>query len=229
MEQQEGIIDSMCSSIIDCNKDLLMDIGEIGIDFVFEDSPLKEFPIVKIVCSVAKTGMAIRERHLLNKTLSFIKKLNSNNLDSEEYELYKEKLRRKDKILYRDLEHVLIILDRLLEKEKASILANLYSAYINKKLTFDDFKNYSIILNNFLLTDLNDLEKLYNHDCQIQDMQDGHGTANRLISLGFAYTITGFTRHSLNRNMEFNPPTNDIAITEFGRKFVMYGLMENNY
>lgn len=128
MENQ--IVNSIGNTIIDNNSDLLVDIGELGIDFVFDDSPLKEIPVVKTIYSIAKTGIAIRDRHLLNKTLIFINKLNSNNLSSEEYNEYKSKLKEKDKNIYKELEHIVIILDKLVEKEKAVILANLYTAYL---------------------------------------------------------------------------------------------------
>lgn len=225
MENQ--IVNSIGNTIIDDNSDLLVDIGELGIDFVFDDSPLKEIPVVKTIYSIAKTGIAIRDRHLLNKTLIFINKLNSNNLSSEEYNEYKSKLKEKDKNIYKELEHIVIILDKLVEKEKAVILANLYTAYINKKINFSEFKNFTLILDNFLLFDEYNLGMLFKHDCQLKDMQDSYGTASRLISLGLAYNMSGFVRNPISNNISFNPPKNDVAITDFGRKFYQYGILND--
>lgn len=220
------IIESVGNTILESNKDLLMDISEIGIDFVFDESPLLELPIVKTVYSITKTGLAIRDRHLLSKVLTFINKLNSNNLENDEYEKYKQKLKQKDKFIYNELEYITIILDRIVQKEKAIILANLYSAYINKKITFTEFQNYSLVLDNFMLHDKYNLYLLYQHDCQLKDMQDSYGTASRLISLGLAYNLTGYRRNPLTNNISFNPPENDVSITEFGKKFYKYGFIE---
>ncbi|MDV4636304.1 hypothetical protein NNF28_10020 [Enterococcus faecium] len=222
---QTEIINSVGNTILESNADLLMDIGEIGIDFVFDDSPLIELPIVKTVYSITKTGLAIRDRHLLSKLLTFINKLNTDNLTSEEYEKYKQKLKQKDGFIYQELEYIIIILDRMVQKEKALILANLYSAYINKHITFNEFQNFSLVLDNFMLWDKYNLYLLYQHDCQLKDMQDSYGTASRLISQGLAYNITGFRRNPISQNISFNPPKNDIAITDFGKKFYEFGFV----
>lgn len=119
MENKIEIVESVSETILDTNCDFLMDLGELGIDFAYEESTLKEIPIVK-------TGIVVRDRHLLNKTLIFINKLNSNNLSSEEYENYKRRLKEKDKILYRELEHIIIILDKFVEKENIKYINNYY-------------------------------------------------------------------------------------------------------
>lgn len=226
MEQDNGIIKSVGETILECNSDLFTDVAEIGLDFVFDESPLAELPFVKTVFSFAKTGLAIRERHMINKTLRFINKLNSNNIDSKEYDEYKQRIKDNDKELYKELEHIVLILDKVVEKEKADILANLYSAYVNKKVSWGDFKNFSLVLDNFLLLDTTTLRMLYDRPHQLNDMEDSVGSASRLISLGLAYKINPYKRNPITKNISFIPPKNDVAITEFGRRFFQYGLLE---
>lgn len=228
MAIKNEIVKSVGDTILDSNTDFLVDIGEVGIDFIFDESPLIQLPFVKTVYSIAKTGIAIRDRHLLNKTLMFIKKLNANNLDSEEYEKYKKRLKEKDENIYKELEYVIIILDKMIEKEKSEVLANLYSAYINKEINFNEFKNLSLVLDNFLLYDKISLGILYNGDTKLKNMQDTYGSGNRLISLGLAYNINGYNR-SPNGNISFSPPKNDISATNFGKKFYKYGFCIEKY
>lgn len=206
------------------NSEIAIDISELAIDELFEDSPLKELPFVKIVYSIAKTGLAIRDRHMLKKTLKFIQKVDANNVDSNEYLKYKEKIKNRDKETFRELENVIIILDKVVEDEKALILANLYSAYINKKISYLEFKNLAVVLDNFLLFDTTNLELLYEADRQLKNMQDSYGPSNRLIALGMAYNISGYNRE-LDGSISFDVPDNDVAITEFGRKFYKYGFL----
>lgn len=59
---------------------------------------------------------------MLNKTLIFINQLITNNIDSKEYEEYKEKIKRRDKKTFEELERVIIIMDKFIEKEKESLI-----------------------------------------------------------------------------------------------------------
>ena len=219
MEQEKGIIKSIGATILECNSDLFTDIGEIGVDFAFDESPLIELPFVKTVFSFAKTGLAIRERHMINKTLKFI------NIRSKEYENYKKKIENNDKDLYQELEHIVLILDRIIENEKADILANLYSAYVNKKISWGEFKNFSLVLDNFLLYDRVSLSLLYERPRQLKDTEDSIGTTSRLISLGLAYKISLYRRDVMTESISFVLPQNDVAITEFGKKFYECGFV----
>ncbi len=56
-------------------------------------------------------------------------------------------------------------------------------------------------------------------------MQDGFGISSRLIALGLAYNINGFSRNPITNSMSFNPSKNDVGITEFGKKFYQYGIV----
>lgn len=227
MAEENEIIKSFGETILECNSDVLSDVSEIAIDFAFEESPLVELPIIKIINGIAKTGIAIRERNLMLKTLSFINKLNQNNIDSKEYEEYKKRIEENDKEVYKELEHVLIIIDKVVEKEKAEILANLYTAYVNKQITWERFKNLSLILDNFLIYDKVILRLLYSSPRQYQNMQqDSHGSVSRLISLGLAYNISGYSRNPISGNISFSPPRNDVDITEFGKDLYRYGFCE---
>lgn len=225
MENEIEIVKSVGDTILEYNTDLITDITELGIDYIFEDSPFVELPIVKTIYSITKTGIAIRDRHMLNKTLIFINQLITNTLDSKSYEEYKEKIKKRDKKTFEELERVIIILDKFIEKEKAIILANLYSACLNKYISFSTFQNFAFVLDKFLLYDRTNLGMLYDEDRQLSNMEDKYGPTNRLISLGMAYMINGYSRNPITNNISFMPPKNDVAITDFGRQFYRYGFL----
>lgn len=160
-ESRGNIIQSVADTIINYNLDTAIDISELGIDSLLDESLLKEIPIIKTVYGLTKTGFAIREKHMLKKTLTFINQLNSDGLSSKEYNDYKEKLKNKDKSLFKELEYVLIIIDRYVELNKNAILANLYFNYIDKKINWSQFQELSIILDNIFIEDLDELEIIY--------------------------------------------------------------------
>lgn len=159
--ESSNIVESTANTIVNYNIDTAMDFSEIGIDSLLDDSVFKEIPIVKSIYGIARTGFAIREKHMLKKTLIFINQLNNNGLSNENYIEYKEKLKNKDKFVFKELEYALIIIDKYVELNKNIILANLYFNYINKKIDWDQFQELSVIIDNIFLSDLDELENIY--------------------------------------------------------------------
>ena len=123
-DMQNGIVESTAKTIVDYNLDTAIDISELGLDSLLDESLFRDLPIVKIFYGVTKTSIAIREKHLLKKTLIFINQLNNNGISNKNYQEYKEKLKNNDKEILRELEHALIIIDRYIDTNKNVILAN---------------------------------------------------------------------------------------------------------
>ena len=69
--ESSNIVESTANTIVNYNIDTAMDFSEIGIDSLLDDSVFKEIPIVKSIYGIARTGFAIREKHMLKKTLIF--------------------------------------------------------------------------------------------------------------------------------------------------------------
>lgn len=215
----------LANTIVNSTADTLIDIGEIGIDSVITDELIKQFPFAKTIYSVSKAGIAIREKFLLKKTYIFIKQLSENNVDSVEYEEYKTKLKNNDKYLFEELERIIIILDRILEPQKAVILANLYSAFINKNLSIQELQDFYMILDNLLLNDIQNLKLLYKSERIYNEEKDHKGVTNRLISLGLAYKVSDFLYDKENRSLALPTTEYKVILTEYGKKFLRNGLL----
>ena len=157
----DNIVESTASTIVNYNLDTAIDFSEIGLDSLLNDSVLKEVPLIKTAYGVAKTVFAVREKHMIRKTLTFIKQLNDNGISNENYNQYKEKLKNKDKFVFKELEHILIIIDRYVELNKNKILANLYFNYIDRKINWTQFQELSIIVDNIFMSDIDELEHIY--------------------------------------------------------------------
>lgn len=217
------IIDATAQSIIDYGLDSMVDISEIALDTLLEESILKEIPIVKTVVNLSKIGFAIREKHMLKKTLMFINKLNSNGVASIEYVKYKSKLKNKDKILYKELENILIIIDRIIEENKSIILANLFYNYILKNITWEEFQELSVIVDNIFINDLPELVNIYEkRDLTMNDIIN-QISFNRLktqnLVMDFKSTVRGE-----NGNISFFYSEKDYVITSLGIKLYEYGI-----
>lgn len=218
-----NIVESTANTIVNYNVDTAMDLSEIGIDSLLDDSIFKEIPIVKTIYGVAKTGFAIREKHMLKKTLVFINQLNNNGLSNEKYIEYKEKLKNKDEFAFKELEYALIIIDRYVELNKNIILANLYFNYIDKKIDWNQFQELSIIVDNIFLSDLEELEKIYQKRAITMNDINNKISFRRLRVQNLVEDIESMLRMP-NGSIGMYYNENDYQITLLGTLLYEYGL-----
>ena len=219
----ENIIESTANTIVNYNLDAAIDLSEIGLNSLLDDSILKEMPLIKTAYGVVKTGFAIREKHMLKKTLFFIDKLNKNGVSNQNYIDYKKKLKTKDKFLMKELEHVLIIIDRYIELNKNEILANLYFNYIDKKIDWEQFQELSIIVDNIFLSDLPELENIYTKKSITMNDIKNKISFRRLKTQNLVEDIELIRRRS-NGNIGMIYNKNDYQITLLGESFYKYGV-----
>lgn len=218
-----NIVESTANTIVNYSVDTAMDLSEIGIDSLLDDSIFKEIPIVKTIYGVAKTGFAIREKHMLKKTLVFINQLNNNGLSNEKYIEYKEKLKNKDEFAFKELEYALIIIDRYVELNKNIILANLYFNYIDKKIDWNQFQELSIIVDNIFLSDLEELEKIYQKRAITMNDINNKISFRRLRVQNLVEDIESMLRMP-NGSIGMYYNENDYQITLLGTLLYEYGL-----
>lgn len=219
----DNIVESTANTIANYNLEMAIDLSEIGLDNFLDDSILKEVPLIKTAYSLARTGFAIREKHMLKKTLIFINELNKNGISNKNYKEYKEKLKAKDKFLMRELEHVLIIVDRYIELNKNKILANLYFNYIDKKINWGQFQELSIIVDNIFMSDLDELEYVYQKKYITMNEIRNRVSFRRLKVQNLIEDIESMLRMEDGRmRMFYNE--NDYKITLFGELLFKYGV-----
>lgn len=212
------IIPSFQESLFDGSKDFLEDIVEVGIDSVLEEGLLKELPIVGFLVGTKNVVQNLRDRNLLNQTLQFIKEFNSGNIDMRKLAKYKELISNDSDKAEKELGRVLLILNQTIDIEKSKILANFYRNYINEKITWQDFCDFSFILNNLFLSDLPFLCDIYNTKITETLNQPIH-SINRLKSLGIIDTSQKGGM-SFESKRTYSPDNDDIGITQLGKLFL---------
>jgi hypothetical protein len=126
--------------------DLAPDYGEMGLDLLSSSELLKEVPVVKTAIALFKTGVAIREWHFVQKILAFLRELHSDAPESEQARAFREQIDHDPSLRQKVTEHLLVVIDRLLDTEKTKILARLFRAHANDDLTWDQFIDLSIVL-----------------------------------------------------------------------------------
>ena len=222
----DNLIESFKSSIFGENLEKIENILstiEEPIDVLSEDPIIKAIPIVSKIVSLSRACLAINDRILIKKLTIFITSMNNGSVSDKKLQDYKNKLESNPKILNRDLEKILVLIEKEVEEDKVKILAQLYKSYINGNLDWDELIHSSEIVRNLFLIDLIQLKPLYSEK-EIK-RNDGYYpfSMSRLNSLGLVEYYNG-----LLVNSQDNPGTQIIGkINELGEDFFKYAILDS--
>lgn len=183
---------SVFDNLIDFSQDLI----ELPIDRIIDNSTLKEIPIVGTLIGIGKTTMAIRDMHLLKKTVAFISKINEGSIPKEKLDEHIEKLEKNHKRMNQELEYLIIMLDHFNETKKAFILGNIYIKYIDHEIDWNDFCILAEILERFSLYDFSSLIELYTKDIIKHGEVYNELALSRIYSLGLVRFSSGIILYS---------------------------------
>ena len=187
---------------------------------------LTDFPIIKTIASVLKGAYNIYDRNLLKNTLIFIKELNSGTIDEEKYIAYKTTLEHNPNKCEKELGRVILILNNIIDVSKSKMLSRLFKAYINKVLTWEEFCEYSEIVNRIFLEDIALLKKINDGEVTFIDEDDKEKyRIHRLNSIGvIEISIDKMTVAIINGSMK---PKQLVTISDVGNKFLKIVLDSN--
>lgn len=143
-------------------------------------------------------GLDVRARFLLKKTTLFIEELKSTSVDQEKLDNYRKKVEKNKEYLYRELENVLIYLDKISEPEKAKYLAAVYKAYIYEQISYTEMRDYFSVTDRLFLSDFEEIKRVYPKE-GIAVGDNINDSDFRLLSLGIfnddnRFMNTGFLK-----------------------------------
>lgn len=188
---ENNLLPSMKDTLFGESVDLGIEYSEIALDALTESEILKDLPIFSTIRSLTKTAISIRDRHLMKKLLVFVKQFNQGLLSEEEIRTYRAELEVDDKKMQRDMEYLLIILDRYIETKKSEMFANIYMAYINKDISWEQLTAFADILEKLLIYDFDELENIYKEYSYGENEYHDCAQLSRLSSLGLVQYFNG--------------------------------------
>ena len=177
-------------------SDTITGIAEVGLDQFLDDGIFKEVPILSTVIDLYKVGHTLKERHNIKKLAKFVQALNNKVADEDQRIAYRSKICDAPHKRNQELEYILIMIDRYIEDKKPSLLAKLYLAYLDEKIDWQLFTQYSIVIDNLFVEDLQFLKK---GDKQIV-RQEKTASVLRLVSLGLLYEQTNTAEFEVNED-----------------------------
>lgn len=118
------LVPSLKKSLFEPTLNVSSDLGELGIDQLLDNEVIKDVPIVGVFVKVSKAVVAIRDRYLLKKLIIFIMSINDGSISQVKIDDHRRRLENEPKKLYKELESIMIIVDRQLDIEKTMIFVN---------------------------------------------------------------------------------------------------------
>ena len=177
---------------------------EASLDAVMDDGILKEIPILSTAVGIYKIGRNIFVQHNIRKLAAFVSALNHGVEDDEKREYYKKRIEEDPKTRNSELELILILIDRYIQKDKAEMLSKLYLAYLDNTISWLDFTKYAEVVDRFLPNDFDVLKSATTYKTE-QDLETD--SLQRLIALGLV--IEGFrtiAAQEKNGTVVIDPP-----------------------
>ena len=213
-------------SLFNNSKETLSDYLEVGIDSFINDGVLRDIPIVKTIVTVLKVGKNIHDRNLLKQTLTFINEFNKNNISEEQLNNYKEKIENNSKKCEEELGRVLLLLNNFIDKEKSIMLSKLFKAYVKQLINWNEFCEYSEIINRLFIQDFSFLQEIYLGRISDTTNRSDIYRVERLNSLGIiGMTFKSSTISTINGVMS-NRQDSYLTINNNGKKFM--NIVTNN-
>jgi len=139
-------------------KSEIIDLADAGIAHLESmHGLLEEIPYIRSLYAISKVGMAFRDRHLIKKLLHFLRELDTISEEERLRMFWDLEDNPQEKI--RVGEHIMTLLDKAENTEKADFLGRLFKKYTLMKINQSDFFRFTMIVNNSILSDLKQLPR----------------------------------------------------------------------
>jgi hypothetical protein len=131
--------------------DLFVDLGEPALDSIL-DGPAKDIPVLGSVVKLFRGAGRVRDILFERKLVAFVK--NSPRISTEDRRSFLARLESDPQLCTKTATHLTIVLDRLDDFDKVSLLARIFAAFIGGRISLDDMRRLSSILDRALVADL---------------------------------------------------------------------------
>ena len=170
------IEDDLGEALIDERlSDLNETFADSAWDLATKDSPISDIPVVGTLVKSIKLIGGIKEYYFTKRLLTFL--VGIKKVSQEKREKFRREMEDKgqfDKVK----EHLITLIDKLDDAEKAELIAKIFIEVLEDKLTYEGFRQYANIVSNSFLYDLKTLK---GH--REGDVYKGH-SGNVLLGLG---------------------------------------------
>lgn len=191
-ELKKNISDNLFDQLLNPTIDLSIDYTEIFIDDIIENEAVKEIPIIKSIVGLIKGGISINQFWFAKKILTFIREFNQKNIPPDKLRNFRIKLDKNVNFKKNVAERLMIFIEKNVDITQTIIISNLFSAFVNEKINFEELNNIIITLDKLHPKTFSSLFEMEKFNFQItEENSDEIGERNfeieaLLMSSGFA-------------------------------------------
>lgn len=157
---KDDLVSALELSLTEGTKDIAANIAQMGIDAILKDGAFQGIPILATVTSVYKIGHSIKELHYIKKLAQFVFALNYRVETEEQRQYYISRVIEDRDRANKELEYILVLIDRYIQFSKVDMLAKLYLSYLRKEISWEEFSVYSEVTDRLLPGDYETLRSL---------------------------------------------------------------------
>ncbi len=133
--------------------DYVGEMPEFTLDMFLQDGTFKDFPLFSGISAMYRIGKSIGEFAHYKKLIAFINAINKGIADEQKRRDYAYKIKTNEQFQKKELEYILVMIDRYIDTEKPEMLAKLYLAYLDSKILWVEFTMYAEVIDRFLPRD----------------------------------------------------------------------------
>jgi hypothetical protein len=154
-KKPESLAENFVATVAKGNLELPAEIAEFTIDQIIDDGILKDIPIVGWIAKGLAISSSISDRIFYHKVLRFL--LSIDDIDDSMRSIFIEKIANDYDFKKRVGEHLLIIVDKLDNVDKATLMAKCFNYLLRGSIDHDYFMDLSSIISASTISDLNSL------------------------------------------------------------------------
>ena len=150
MDEKKQLSTALSDSLNSDITEVVSGLAEIGLDSIMEDGLLRDIPFISTAVSLYRIGQSISERHNIKKLIIFLNSINEKTVDETKRRQYIQTITEDAEKRSKELEYVLVIIDRYIGYEKPTMLAKLYLSYLEEVINWKEFAAYSELIDRFI-------------------------------------------------------------------------------
>lgn len=174
--------------------DYIGELPEFTLDMFLNNGTFKDFPLFSSISAVYRVGKSLGEFANYKKLIAFIEAINNGIVDEQKRSDYAYKIKTNERFRSKEMEYILVLIDRYVGIEKPKMLAKLYLAYLDGRIIWEEFTMFAEVVDRFLPMDY----KMLLHDQVTTIRNIGSEPLLRLMALGLMaekYYNTPFVEH----------------------------------
>ncbi len=214
------LVDSITSEHL---YELSSDLGEPLLDAILKEGVLKEIPVFGTIYKLSNIALAIKQHFFIKKVYKFLFEIKD--VDPIKRKKFIEDLENTGE---KAGEALLLLIDRIDSIKKPKLIANLFKARVEEKISIEKFLRFSMIIERAFLYDLQKLPSFQVNEMHSEDV------VISLVSLGLLLQpnnqIVLLEDEGSDRIYEKIPDgyiaNSEVTITKIGKELIEYGLKD---